>query len=109
MSVKQDQEKVWQEHLLQAEKHPKSQLAYCRDAGIEPRKLYATRERMKARIKAYRSQKRKDVKPHFLPVTVSPPPLAAPASRVQFGSAHMGLPPAQWVAEVLLHLVRGLP
>ena len=104
MSVNQDQEKLWQEHLAQAEKHPISQVAYCREAGIEPRKLYAARERMKSQLKEKQSLKRKSPRSQFLPVTVS----AVPAPRVQTGSQRTGLPDASWVAEVMLHLVRGL-
>ena len=101
MSVKQDQETLWQEHLAQAESHPTSQMAYCREVGIEPRKLYAARERIKSRLK--RRTPLKSKQSQFLPVTVAPT-----AASVQSMGRCTALPNPEWVAEVMLHLVRGL-
>lgn len=96
MQNEQDQEKYWRAHLVQAEKHPKSQMAYCQEAGIEARKLYAFRERAKARGK--KLLKSKVDGSGFSPVRVLE---AAPLG-------HNHLPEARWVADLILQLVRGV-
>ncbi len=96
MSTKQDQENYWREHLGLAEKHPVSQMAYCREAGLEARKLYAARERFKARAARGQAKAllvRPSQKP-FVAVKVNEPKINS-------------LPNPKWVAEFILHLQGG--
>ena len=95
MQNKQDQEKYWQAHVVQAEKHPKSQIAYCRESGIDARKLYAFRERAKVRGK--KLFKSKVEGSGFLPVKI--------LEAKPFGLKN--LPEARWVADLILQLMRG--
>jgi hypothetical protein len=97
MSTKQTQENYWFEQLAKAEQHPVSQMAYCREAGVEPRKLYAARERFKSQAK--KMHKKKDGRMGFAPVQVVQSPEVKLSRQ---------LPEAQWVADFVLHLMRGV-
>ena len=98
MSTKQDQDNYWREHFVKAEKHSVSQIAYCREAGLDARKLYAARERLKARAVKARVSKAV-VRPGFASVNVAP---SVPANN------RCQLPEAQWVADFIFHLMRGV-
>jgi hypothetical protein len=96
MSTSQNQESYWREHLAKAEKHAVSQAAYCREAGVDARKLYAIRERLKTLVEKSRIPKA-IARPAFASVNVMP---SAPAK------CQVQLPDARWVADFIFHLMR---
>lgn len=97
MSTKQDKENYWRAHIEQAEKHPVSQMAYCREAGLEARKLYAARERIKAGAKKNRACKE----------DVHSPSRFAAVSVKQPGIVGNSMLDPRWVAQFILHLQGG--
>ena len=86
--------KFWQQHVDSAKSFPGSAQKYCDEHEIESSSFYQWRKILSAPTQ---SSRRSD----FLPVIVSEP---------QRGerSIETILPNAQWVAEVMLHLIRGL-
>lgn len=88
--------KYWSDHIEAAGIYPGSVSAYCRAHGLEVSSFYWWRRKLRARPP-------KCSPPSFLPVVVRDTNALTrqpmPASK---------LPDARWVAEVMLHLARGL-
>ena len=91
------QQPDWQEHLARAEAHPVSQMAYCRENGINPRKLFGVRERIKSKLKRDGVVGKKPGT-NFVRVAIS-----EPVRETQAGV----LPEPEWVARFILCLARG--
>jgi hypothetical protein len=83
----------WREHIAAAGKYPAGITAYCKEHNISVTMYY------KWKVKLRHGEKPSA----FLPVAVS-----APQVPLELRSNIQGLPEAQWVAEVMLHLIRGL-
>ena len=92
--VLSERAKFWQQHVEAAKSFPGSIQNYCELHELDSSSLYQWRKRFSGATQV-------KTKSEFLPVVVSSPALAG-------STAGSTLPNAQWVAEVLLHLIRGL-
>ena len=91
---RQEVEKFWKQHIEAAKSFSGSVQKYCDANGIESASFYSWRKRLSsvARDPDYAK---------FLPVIISDSDRRSAASE-------RALPNARWVAEVMLHLIRGL-
>lgn len=87
MGTHSEKAEKWQNHMAAAAAFPGSAISYCQSQGISPSTFHHWRRKFK-----YSGEK--VIRPAFVPVVVSSPRLK--------------LPEAQWVAEVMTHLIRGL-
>jgi hypothetical protein len=85
--------RFWQQHVEAAKSFPGSAQKYCDAHEIESPSFYSWRKRL--------SGARNPDMAKFLPVIISESERPAEQSG-------RGLPNAHWVAEVMLHLIRGL-
>jgi transposase-like protein len=92
--VLSDRAKFWQQHVEATKSFPGSIQKYCEQHELDPSSLYQWRKRFSGATQV-------KTKSEFLPVVVSSP------ARAEL-PAMSPLPNAQWVAEVMLHLIRGL-
>jgi hypothetical protein len=91
--VPTERAKFWQQHVEAAKSFDGTAQQYCDKHELEPSSFYQWRKRLVGD-----TQKTGGAK--FLPVVIS--------KSEQFASRTAPLPNAQWVAEVMLHLIRGL-
>lgn len=87
--------KFWTEHLAAAASYSKGIGAYCSEHGLSVTMYYKWKVKL-AQVKPTKM-------PAFLPIAVSTP--------TEFRKANTKfheLPEARWVADVMLHLIRGL-
>jgi hypothetical protein len=91
---RQERTRFWQQHVDAAKLFAGSAQKYCDEQEIESSSFYHWRKILSG---STQSSSRSD----FLPVIVSKPERAEQSSEAN-------LPNAQWVAEVMLHLIRGL-
>lgn len=84
--------KFWQQHIDTAKSFPGSAQQYCDEHELESSSFYQWRKR----LSGSQSLKKSD----FLPVVVATERTERPSDPV--------LPNAQWVAEVMVYLLRGL-
>lgn len=92
--VPTERAKFWQQHVEAAKSFTGSVQQYCDTHELEPSSFYQWRKRLAA---ATQNPSRLD----FLPVVVSNPGQSGRPSEAT-------LPNAQWVAEVMVHLIRRL-
>ena len=95
----------WKNHVANAKAHPGGIGGYCRENGIKSSVYYSWRQVIKnefAGEELVLPREVKRAKPSFIPVMIAESPDSEP-QRVS------KLPDARWVAEVMLHLLRGLP
>ena len=91
---RQERIRFWQQHVDAAKLFPGGAQKYCDEHEIESSSFYNWRKLLSG---SPQSPSRSD----FLPVIVSKP------ERAEQSSENI-LPNTQWVAEVMLHLIRGL-
>jgi hypothetical protein len=91
---RQEVEKFWKQHIEAAKSFPGSAQKYCDANEIESPSFYSWRKRLSGIARDPGSAK-------FLPVIISGSEQATEQSARE-------LPNAQWVAQVMLHLIRGL-
>jgi hypothetical protein len=86
-------EQLWRERIASADAFDGTAVAYCRANDIDVNCFYSWRKRLKFRIGI-------STRSPFVPAIIDVPPVEHnnPAQ----------LPDAQWIAEVLAHLVRRL-
>ena len=87
--------KFWSDHLAAANQHPAGISAYCKEHSLSATMYY----KWKIKLHEAKGEKRSA----FLPVTV-----AAPEVIREGKMSARELPDAHWVADVMLHLIRGL-
>ena len=92
--VPTERAKFWQQHVEAAKSFSGSVQQYCDEHDLDPSSLYQWRKR-------FSGTNQNPSKSEFLPVVVSRPEQSERPSQAI-------LPNAQWVAEVMLHLIRGL-
>lgn len=91
--VPTERAKFWQQHVETAKSFAGTVQQYCDEHELEPSSFYQWRKRLVGTTQTPRRSA-------FLPVVVSNPGQSQPSQA--------SLPNAQWVAEVMLHLIRGL-
>ena len=94
----------WRNHLVAAQSDPNGITAYCKLHGLRSATYYGWRKKLKVGIsepKKVSIGRPKIPRSPFLPVAVSVP-------ETKFQNRSPALPNAKWVAEVMLHLIRGL-
>lgn len=94
-SMNHSKVKFWSDHLAAAARHPAGIGAYCKEHGLSATMYYKWKTKL--------HQGKGDKPSAFLPVVV-----AAPQATREFKRNTRDLPEAQWVADVMLHLIRGL-
>jgi len=95
----------WTNHITGAEAHPAGMAAYFAEHNIRPATYYGWRKYIKnegATFKKKASKKSKLTKSPFIPVAVNIAPARLDRQPLP------RLPEAQWVASVMMHLIRGL-
>jgi hypothetical protein len=103
-----DKTEFWQRHVSAAPHYPAGITAYLRDNGLRSSSFYNWQHRLKNSnqiITKNPSKTKKKSLPSFLPLVVKKDP--ATAAAVEFQTSQ-SLPDSRWVAEVMLHLIRGL-
>ena len=100
-----DKIEIWKNHVASAEAHAGGIGDYCREHGIKSSVYYSWRQVIKHEFACedlVLPREVKRTKPSFIPVVI------AEGSNSERQCA-TNLPDARWVAEVMLHLLRGLP
>lgn len=92
---KEEKIQFWQGHFAAVETFQGSVKAYCKSQGLQLSTFYSWRKKLFCRSKPEKCSS-------FLPVIVRPPLTVKKEDRIS------ALPDAQWVAEVMVHLLRGL-
>jgi hypothetical protein len=106
-SNKQSKLEFWRAHVAGAEQFPAGVGAYCAEQSLPLSTYYGWRKLVKPASlspKPHKFKRLKKERPTFLPVAVT-------AGQVEVEQTYKSmprLPEARWVAEVLLHLARGL-
>ena len=92
--IQSERSGFWQQHVDAAKSFPGSAQQYCDEHELESTSFYQWRKKLSG---SAQSSKKSD----FLPVVVTKPERAERPSEAM-------LPNAQWVAEVMVCLIRGL-
>lgn len=95
---------IWKNHIANAKAHPSGVAAYCEENNIKSSVYYGWRQVIKnaATNSDFESLAvPKQTTPSFYPVEIS-------EALTENLKSFPGLPDARWVAEVMLHLLRGL-
>jgi len=87
-------EQLWRDRIAAADAFNGTAVAYCRAHDIDVNCFYAWRKRLKSRV--------------LLPTRSSFLPAVIDVSLAEQNNRLKQLPDAQWVAEVMAHLVRRL-
>ena len=97
----------WRAHVANADNFPAGVSAYCAEQGLKLSTYYGWRKLVGLGSSVPKPRKPKRIKkaqPSFLPVAVT----SGPVEVESMFQSMPKLPEARWVAEVMLHLVRGL-
>lgn len=97
----------WRKHVDQSANHPVSKVEYCKENDLRFSTFFRWSKRFKDELSVQKKRKpiinSKKERAVFLPVQITPEKISSKEYSIP---SH--LPDARWVAEVMLHLVRGI-